>query len=155
MAIQQVTQQILAVETVSPPSPIAEMLSVSESVDTVKLSRLTLANEVPIAIMTNYLFPEMVPGIEQKVQKMKSLYQLLETEYNIFIDAATDYISAANADQNEATLLKIKKGAPLLIVRRTSYRGGDPIEFAELHIIAKRYEYSVHTKGRPYKELKF
>ena len=151
----EVVQNVLALETVKPPDSIAEMLSISGSEDMVKLTRLTLANEVPIAIMINYLFPGMVPDFEQNAREMESLYLLLETKYNIFIDAATDFISAATADSEIVSLLKIEKGAPLLIVRRISYRGGEPIEFAELHIIAERYEYSVHTKERPPKELKF
>lgn len=150
-----VSQRVLSVETVKPPGKISEMLSVSESEMVVKISRLTLANEVPIAVMTNYLFWEMVPDIKEKTRTMQSLYQLLESEYNIFIDSATDYISAANSDSKTAGLLKIKEGSPILVVRRISYRGGEPIEFADLQIIAERYEYSVHTKERPPKELNF
>ena len=151
----EVAQQVLAVEIIKPPSSISEMLSLSEPEETLRLSRLTLANDVPIAKMTNFLLPDMVPGLEESVRQMDSLYQLLEQKYNIFIDAATDFISAATADSEAASLLKIKKGAPLLIVRRISYREGEPIEFAELHVIAERYEYSVHTKERPPRELQF
>jgi hypothetical protein len=39
--------------------------------------------------------------------------------------------------------------APILTVRRVSYRSQKPIELADLRIVADRYEYSVHTKERP------
>ena len=76
-------------------------------------------------------------------------------EYNIYIDAATDYISAASADAESALHLEIELGEPLLLVRRISYRGGEPIEYADLRIIAERYEYSVHTTDRPPQGLQF
>lgn len=150
-----VTQRVLSIETVRPSPSIAEILSLPDSREVVKLSRITLVSGVPIAIMTNYLFPEMVPNFPDKARDMKSLYELLETEYNIFIDAATDYISAAAADGEAASLLNIQPGEPLLVVRRISYRRGQPIEYAVLRIIAEKYEYSMHTKDRPVKDMQY
>lgn len=115
----------------------------------IRVHRVALANGKPIAIMLNYLLPDIVPGIEAKASKINSLYAFLESEYNIRIDSATDYISARSASAEEAAELKIKEGSPLLIVRRITYSKGSPIERADLEIVAGRYEYSVRTTDRP------
>ena len=56
----------------------------------------------PIALITNYLLPDLVPGIVKKILKMKSFYSFLEEEYAINIEAATDYITAKAASPSEA-----------------------------------------------------
>lgn len=151
----EVVHRVGPVESVSPPKQVAEQLSVNESDELTMISRVTLANGIPIALMKNYLLPEMVPNIREKAGNMQSLYSLLEQEYHIYIDAAIDYISATMATREEGRLLEVKAGEPLLVVRRVSYRSGEPIEYADLRIIADRYEYSVYTKERPPKEIQF
>jgi DNA-binding GntR family transcriptional regulator len=99
--------------------------------------------------MTNYLLPELVPGIEKRIAGMRSLYSFLESEYNLSIEAATDFISARGASPAEAAALLVVENAPLLVVRRVTHSGGRPIEVAVLLVIADRYEYCVHTKDRP------
>jgi GntR family transcriptional regulator len=103
----------------------------------------------PIALITNYLLPDLVPGIEKKILKMKSLYSFLEEEYAINIEAAPDYITAKAASPSEAEKLYVPEGAPLLVVRRITQSDGRPIEVAILLIIANKFEYSVYTKERP------
>jgi GntR family transcriptional regulator len=108
-----------------------------------------MANGAPIALMTNYLLPELVPGIEKRIGAFCSLYSFLESEYNLVIEAATDFLSARPALPLEAEKLQIPEGSPLLVVRRDSHSGGRPIEAAILLIVADKYEYCVHTKERP------
>ena len=108
-----------------------------------------MANGTPIALMTNYLLPAIVPGIEKRIGGMSSLYSFLESEYNLVIEAATDFISARDATPAEAQRLQIPEHSPLLVVRRITHSGGRPIEVAILLIVADKYEYCVHTKDRP------
>ncbi|MGO8692577.1 MAG: GntR family transcriptional regulator [Rectinemataceae bacterium] len=137
------------IESVPAPLPVTEDLKLEVGARVVRVHRVALANAVPIAIMVNYLVPEVVPGIIEKADRIRSLYAFMESEYNITIDAATDFISARAATRPDATQLEIAKGAPLLVVRRITYSGGTAIEHAELNIVATRYEYSVRTKDRP------
>lgn len=133
-----------------PASPkLAVDLKIEAGGTVMRVHRVALANGKPIAIMMNYLLPEIVPGIEEKAGKLKSLYAFLESEYNVAIEAATDSISARAASNEEAEELKIPEGSPLLVVRRITYSKGRPIERADLDIVAGRYEYSVRTTERP------
>lgn len=132
-----------------PPELVAEQLGLRPAVEVVRVSRVTYAGGKPIALITNYLVPELFPGIETRIARMSSLYAFLESEYDVTIEAATDYITARGANEEEAELLDISEGQPLLVVRRVTHSGGRPIEVASLLIDAERYEYCVHTKDRP------
>lgn len=145
----EVSHQVLSIKRVSAPAHAAQALGIVEDEELIQIRRLAFANQIPIAIMVNYLFADLVPLIEDKSGKIGSLYYFLEREYNLFIDAATDCISAVTAGETEAEQLLIPVGEPLLVVRRVSYRDTAPVEYAELLIVAEKYEYSVHTKERP------
>lgn len=139
----------ITVDLVSGPQRVVGELKINPDVRLVRIQRITLANEKPIALMTNYLLPDLVPGIEKKIAKMKSLYSFLEEEYAINIRSAIEYISAKPASPSEAEKLNVSEGSPLLVVRRITQSDRRPIEVAILLIIANRFEYSVYTKDRP------
>jgi GntR family transcriptional regulator len=144
-----VTQAEIRVEVVPAGRRLAERLHVQQGAPLVKIDRVTMANGSPIALMTNYLLPDLAPGIEKKIAGMQSLYSFLESEYDLVIEAATDYISARPAGPEEAARLQVPESSPILVVRRVTHSGGRPIEEALLLVVADRYEYCVHTKDRP------
>ena len=144
-----VTQANVTVDYVSAPRRIAADLKMEPGVRLVKVERTTLANDAPIALMSNYLLPELVPDIEKRIAGMSSLYSFLESEYNLMLEAATDFISARQASPEEAEKLNVPESSPLLVVRRVTSSGGRPIESALLLIVADKYEYCVPLKERP------
>ena len=111
-------------ELVSAPRRIAVDLQVEPNDRLVRIERVTHANGTPIALMTNYLVPSIAPGIEKRIGGMNGLYAFLESEYNLVIEAATDYISARDATPAEAERLQIPEHSPLLVVRRITHSGG-------------------------------
>jgi GntR family transcriptional regulator len=144
-----VTQHDVRVETVPAPRRTAASLGVAPGDALVRIERVTLANGTPIALMTNWLLPELAPDIARRIAGMQSLYSFLESEYGLVIEAATDFISARQATPEEADRLQVVAGSPLLVVRRVTHSGGRPVEEATLLVIADRYEYCVHTRDRP------
>jgi len=141
-------RQVHVSDVTATPS-LSKDLDVPEGSPLVLVHRLALANGKPIAVMDNYLVPELAPGIHGKASRIQSLYAFLEAEYGLSIEAATDTISARAATRDEARQLGIPQGSSLLVVRRTTHARGRPVERAELRIVASRYEYSVHTVQRP------
>ena len=144
-----VTQADIRVQTAPSARRTAGALGVAPGAPLVRIDRVTLANGSPIALMTNWLLPEVVPDIARRIAGMDSLYSFLESAYGLVIEAATDFISARQALPEEAARLAIPAGSPLLVVRRISHTGGRPIEEALLLVVADRYEYCVHTRERP------
>jgi GntR family transcriptional regulator len=139
----------LVADSIPAPRRIAADLKLEHDARVVRVQRVILANGKPIAIIWNYLLPEIVPGIERRIAGMKSLYAFLESEYNLRIEAATDWISAKAASAEEAARLEVPVESPLLVVKRVTYSRGRTIEVAILHVVADKYEYCVQSKDRP------
>jgi GntR family transcriptional regulator len=145
----KVTSKDITVDFVIPPPWVADALKINSDIKIVKIERIKLINGKPIAIVTNYLLPTFVPGIERKIDKLNSLYALLENEYNIRITSAVEYIGARLADAIEAKILRGDKGTVLLISKRITYSNGQVLEVAITKIKADMYEYCIYMNGRP------
>lgn len=136
------------IDMVIPAKNILEDLNLPEKNEVVRIQRIQLANGKPIAIMTNYITPEIVPGILEDTGKFVSLYNHLETKYDVVITAAKDQISAKVADFLESELLQLPIGSPLLVDRRVTFSLDDPIEVVVMVVDASRYDFSVSLLGR-------
>jgi GntR family transcriptional regulator len=61
-----------------------------------------------------------------------------------------DVVSAGAASRNEARLLGINKGAPVMRVQRTSTdRQGLPVEFSQVVFHAERYQFVARVQRAP------
>ncbi len=137
-----------SIERLNPPIRVAEELGIAPETEVVRLYRIRMANERPIAIMINYVKSEIAHDLERVYDDQESLYNILEKHYGINIESAVESIGARVAGTVEAELLQIPEGAPLLTSRRVTYTNGKPFEVVISNIVADRYEYSVFLKGR-------
>ncbi len=151
----EVSSKSMHIDFVIPSNNIALDFQIEPDSHVIRIQRIQLANEKPIAIITNYLLPEMVPGIENYAGKFSSLYEFLEMKYNIIIDSATDFIKAKAASFVEAEMLQIPINSPLLVLYRITYSNNKPFEVVELNIVADKYEFCVHMTGRSHPDKKF
>ncbi len=120
--------------------PALEML---RSKKVLRIERVRILEEVPFAIMTNYIVESLVPDLEEKFTN-QSLYSLLSKEYGIQLHHAVETIEAKGADEREATLLKIEKGFPLLSLHKLSYDAHDtPIEFSDVVLRSDMYTHQI------------
>ena len=126
---------------------LAEQFACQQGDRLICIYRIHLANDKPVAIARNYILKELVPGILDKKDKILSLYKFLKEEYGISYAAATDTISACNADYEEARVLEIEPRDALLTVKRKCYIGDRVCELALVKIIARLHEFEVFTRG--------
>ncbi|MBQ4332782.1 MAG: GntR family transcriptional regulator [Clostridia bacterium] len=143
-----VTSREMDIRKVRVTGQAAKMLQLNEGDEAYLVQRLQYADDVPIALMTNYLRVEQVPGLERFAGCFSGLYAYLEKQYGIVIKEATEYLSATTADFCEAKLLHVDVGAPLLCSRRSSSTEAGVFEYSVNKIVAEHYEYCVHLKGR-------
>ncbi len=127
---------------------LATDLGVEEGSEVVRVQRIQLADDVPIAIMKNYLKPSFVPGIEAHSNRFTGLYDFLQDHYDIAIDAAQDRITAKNASYEEAQMLDVPVGTALVYLSRTCYQDGIAVDVDHVSIVGGRYEFEVFMKGR-------
>jgi GntR family transcriptional regulator len=141
------------IDLIIPPNNVTQDLKIKPGTKVIRIQRIQLANGKPIAIMVNYLVADFVPGIEKYAGKFISLYEFLESNYNISIESATDYIRAKAADLEESEMLEIPAGSPLLVLRRVSISNNKPFEVVILTIISDKYEFCVHMTGKESKHI--
>ena len=97
----------------------------------VHIERVRQANGRPLCLQSGYFPASQLSGIvERGLGTKEALSEVLREEYGIVITASRQIITATAAGQRDAKYLKVKPGAPLLLVERTSYLGTrEPIEF--------------------------
>ncbi|WHH57822.1 GntR family transcriptional regulator [Petroclostridium sp. X23] len=127
---------------------LAKELNVMKGSLLARVQRIQLADERPVVIMKNYISYEKVPGIEQYTNKFSALYQFLEDQYQIEIDAAKDKIYAKSADFAESEMLGVKPNTALLCIRRICYKDNQPICVDHVSILGDEYELEISMNGR-------
>jgi len=144
-----VQSKSMFIDMVVPPNNVLEDLLLLPETQVVRIQRIQLANNKPIAIITNYIIADLVPGILSDSGSFVSLYHHLEKKYGIKISSARDVIKAKMADFLESELLQIPTGSPLLVDRRITFSANKPIEVVIMVVDGSRYEFSVTLSGRP------
>ncbi|HAK46850.1 MAG TPA: GntR family transcriptional regulator [Spirochaeta sp.] len=139
-------------EQITADKTVANALDITEGRALIRLQRIQLADEVPIAIMENYINPEMVEGIERYDNNFTSLYKLLEDEYEFKLEASIDKITAKVADFMESEMLQISLGAALIVLRRVTFFKGIPMTYDLLRIRADKYQFEIdmHEMGKDF-----
>ncbi len=128
---------------------IATALSLPEDSWVWVVERLRLADEEPICISLVYLnLPPQITLTPAELEQESSLWKILENK-GIHFAFREENIQAIAAGAQEAELLQVEPGAPLLFVEGTVYSDrGDPIEYHQMHNRGDRYNYSVQTASR-------
>lgn len=143
-----VQSKSMHIDMVVPPKNVLDDLNQPADTEVVRIQRIQLANGKPVALMTNYVVSDVVPGILSDSGTFVSLYHHLETKYGILITSAKDNIKAKVSDFLESELLQIPIGSPLLVDRRITFNVARPIEVVIMIVDASKYEFSVNLEGR-------
>lgn len=137
-----------------PPPKIAEALQVEPGQEVFKIDRLRLANGEPLAINTSFISVALVPQLESVNLETGSLYAYLEDQLKLPIEYGERIIKAGAAFEQEAYLLHIPVGCPVVIAEGPSYLiNGSPIEYTKIIYRSDRYEFAYQVVRRHnYKE---
>ncbi len=144
----KVLPKLMQIDSVPAQGKLASEMAVPEGTMLVRVHRIQTADDKPIAIMKNYLKPEMVPFIDKYCNKFTRLYDFMEEQYGIVIDSAIDRITAKNATREEAQMLSIPAGTALIYLSRTCYQSGITVCVDHVRIIGDFYEFEVMMSGR-------
>ncbi len=121
-----------------------ERLQLDLGATVVRLLRLRLGDNRPMALEEAILPADLVPGLEKvSLNGTFSLYAYLR-ERGILFKHAHQTLEAVLADAAQADPLGVKAGAPLLLLERISFDGdGRPLEFVRAHYRADRFKFFV------------
>ncbi|HZF57722.1 MAG TPA: GntR family transcriptional regulator [Rubrobacter sp.] len=132
------TTRVLEFEETLCPPEIAEQLDLGPDAPVVRFDRLRVAESDPIALMHNFV-PVGLLGIEREDLEVAGLYQLFR-QAGITPHIATQRVGARKANDEEAELLEMEAGDPVLTMIRTAYdTAGRPIEYGSHSYPAETY----------------
>ncbi|MEW6049045.1 MAG: GntR family transcriptional regulator [Bacillota bacterium] len=138
------SSRVLAAGLVPADGSVAEALGVRPGSPVVHLCRLRLADGEPVALHDTYLPPGLVDP--NQVGPATSLYELLHRA-GVALDAAEESLEAVPASEDDARLLGVEAGAPLLLVVRTTCdRAGRAVEHVLARYKADVYRYTVRLQ---------
>ncbi len=128
---------------------VAQKLNVDATETLVKVQRVRLADNLPLALETSYLIHRYCPEIEQSDFTNISLYKVLNEQYGIYLGKAEQYLEAKSAGPLEAQVLEIEEGKSVLLMERTTYLDDNetPIEFVNSVYRSDRYRFYVELKA--------
>ena len=127
---------------------IAKQLGLNVGDLVVSLVRIRLADGCPISIEHAMLPADRFPGLLE-LPLGGSVYDLLSEHYQTHPSDAVEQIDVAIASQEQANLLEIQDGQPLLAITRTTRdQSGELIEFSHDLFRADRIRLVVRTPGQ-------
>lgn len=144
----QVRSKSLYIDQIQADAKLASELAVAEGTEITRVQRIQLANEIPVAIMKNYLIAALVPDMAKRMTIDQSLYLFMERQYGITIEKALDRISARAASFTDAEILGVPVGEPLIAFARICYSLGRPVCADHVSIVGKYYEFELTLSGR-------
>lgn len=125
------------------PSPLVRArLELFADERVLHLVRMRTIASTPFALVNSYV-PESA-GISPDEDFTGPLYALIERSHGLPIGHGEDIIAARGARADEADILQIAPGTPVLYLRRTAYLEHDkPVEYVECAMRSDLYEYCV------------
>ena len=139
--------RVLAQELMPAPFELAEALGVRPGAELVRIRRLRLADDKPLAIETSHLPHALCPGITEIDFSTASLYETLGTRYGIELRSAKQTIEASEPIAEERDLLELPRHVPVLRLHRVTFGAdGRAVEFVRAVYRGDRYQLHVQLR---------
>jgi GntR family transcriptional regulator len=139
--------KVISFGTVAPPVDVQRELKLSPGERVVLMKRLYRSGRTPIALVHIYLplaLKEHAEFLQDERAPSETTYTILEKKLGVVIKDARHVIKARNATRDVARALRIKTGAPILVLERlTTDIDGQPLEYDVCHYHSERYRFSV------------
>ena len=113
------------------------------------MKRLRIADGVPMMVERTYVPASQFIGLSAEALAGKSLYAIFQNDYHETIRVAEEEFFASVARKNDAEVLSIAEGAPVLQLSRVTYNDKNAvIEFTHSVARADQFKYKIsHVRG--------
>ena len=140
---------ILEIGSVTADSHLASLLGIRSGGRAWRIHRLRHGDDEPMSIDTSHLPARRFPGLRRQLSRHNSLYETLTTAYGVQLAEAVETIETVLAGPEDARLLGVDVGLPLLLLSRHAFdSGGEPVEWAQSWYRGDRYKF-VTSLRRP------
>lgn len=128
-----------------PPETISRKLDMPTDGKVLRIERIRLGDGIPIGLQTSYLALEESQVISQEeMENAGSLYIILQEKFGILPWAADETLEVTLASPEEARLLQIEEGCPLLLNERVLWsQDRKAVEYVKILYRGDRYRYTM------------
>ncbi|GMQ73073.1 GntR family transcriptional regulator [Tetragenococcus halophilus] len=135
---------ILAFEQVEADKQVAGALQTSLGETVYKLKRLRLADDEPLMVETSYLPVKPFLSLTKELLLQKPLYDVFSDDFEQKIRLADEEFYASIATKEDAEILQIYSGSPVLHLSRLTYNmKNEVIEFTLSTARADQFHYKI------------
>ena len=135
--------RVLEAEIVAAPSNVARALSLPAGAQAIFLRRLRVVDGEPSAIHLSYLPSRLSALLEADLSG--SLSDLMSS-IGARVERSEDNVEAVLAAGDEAQLLNVPEGSPLVLISGTAYSAGnEPIHYTEALYPGGRWQFSLQV----------
>ncbi|HLI56861.1 MAG TPA: GntR family transcriptional regulator, partial [Actinomycetota bacterium] len=147
--------RVVSTEVMAADIIAARQLRIAEGSKVVRIERLRLAGRRPILFDVSTLPFEIGQRVVTEDLRSRPIFEILEGDLGIALNEADYHIRAVAAEKRIGTHLRVRQGAPLLMIERTTYsKDGTPVDFENLYYRADRMTFSLRlTRGGTRGEL--
>lgn len=139
--------KVLSAEMSPADEATAEKLRIEPGTLIFRLQRLRLADDEPLAIEVSQIHFKGCERLLEEDLEHNSLYRVLESKFGIMLMEADQELEAGLVGNDEAQILNIAPGSPVLFTRRTTYtERNQPIEYARAMYCGHKYTFYTHMK---------
>lgn len=140
------SSQLLERESIPATSQVAKALDIEVGTQVVHLTRLRYSNQRIIAINEVYTPEHLCPWLMEENVDTQSLYYLYERN-GFKLEWGHQLIEARAASAEQARILEIDPGSPVLYLERTTFASNDlPIEWTQAYSAPDRYSIEMILK---------
>ncbi len=144
----EVSLKSISIDKSEASETVAAKLMIPAGSTVARIQRVSCASGVPIAIIKNYIPYDLVPGIEERRNEILSLYKFLAEQYMFAFEMSRDRIYAKAAEFEQACLLDVAAGFPLLCSERVCFSRSTPVIYDKLIIRSDMYEFDISLYGK-------
>jgi GntR family transcriptional regulator len=144
---QQPSTRLLSAAMVPAEEATIERLRLTPGQLVFFLQRLRLADGEPLAIERSHIAFKGCERLADEDLEHNSLYRLLETQFGLPLMEADQELEAGLANNEDAGLLNVAPGSPVLYTRRVTYTDrNQPIEYAQAVYCGTKYVFYTHLR---------
>lgn len=134
--------RVLRREWVSPPADVAEALGIAPGIEVFRLYRRGTIGGRPLWLEDRYMMRAVASRLRPRDFTVPSLLSTLAREHGLTVDRARVRIAARGASREEARLLDLRPGAPVMVAEFAVQADGQPAQFVRARFRPDRYAFA-------------
>lgn len=138
--------RVLNKSIIEAPPWLAEILEVMPGIPLIRIERLRMIRGEPVLLSVTHIPEAICPDLASEDLEKQSLYALLEKRYGVQIARGRRVIEAIAASENDASLLGVAGGTPLVLIKSVTYLSDSrPVEYYEAKHRGDRTRFEVEV----------